>query len=118
MIPVDRLDAGEDAWPSGEALADALDAGHLLRVEPLGSSVEYGWMAAFAASVTDARPQARLAAALDGPGAFRRFKHALLDASAERERWFAFRDARLHAAAREWLAEHGIAPATEPRAPA
>jgi len=33
----------------------------------------------------------------------------------DRERWFAFRDGRLRAAARRWLAEHGIEATTAPR---
>ncbi|MCI0633274.1 MAG: UPF0158 family protein, partial [Actinobacteria bacterium] len=113
MVPVDRLGADDD-WPSEEELDDGLDAGHLIPVEPLGSSVEYGWMAEFTATVGDARLRDRLEVALDGRGAFRRFKNVLLDAPDERERWFAFRDARLHDAARDWLAEQGIEPTTPP----
>ena len=115
MVPVDPFGNGGDGWPSEEQLDAGLDAGHLIPVEPLGASVEYGWMAEFAASVTDARLRERLEVALDGRGAFRRFKHVLLGAPAECERWFAFRDARLCAAAREWLEEHDIEPTTMPR---
>ncbi|MBI2527310.1 MAG: hypothetical protein HYV93_15155 [Candidatus Rokubacteria bacterium] len=107
MVPVDRSGDGDD-WPSEDEIDAGLDAGHLIPVEPLGSRVEYGWMAEFAATVGDARLRDRLEIALDGPGAFRRFKHALLDSPTERERWFAFRDERLREAAREWLAEHGV----------
>jgi hypothetical protein len=113
MVPVDRL-GDDDAWPSEDELDAGLDAGHLIHVEPLGSSVEYGWMAEFASSVGAARLRERLEVALDGRGAFRRFKNVLLDFPAERERWFAFRDARLHVAAREWLEEHDIEPTTTP----
>ena len=113
MVPVDRLD-DEGTWPSGDEIDAGLDAGHLIPIEPLGSSVKYGWMAEFAASVADARLRDRLEVALAGRGAFRRFKNALLDALDERTRWFAFRDVRLHEAAREWLAEHGIEPTASP----
>lgn len=92
----------------------ALAAGHLIHVEPLGSRVEYGWMEEFAETVADARLRDRLEVALDGRGAFKRFKNVLLDFPEERERWFAFRDERLHAAAREWLRELGITPTTAP----
>jgi hypothetical protein len=112
MAPVDRFD--DDDWPSDEEIEAGLDAGHLLAIEPLGSSVEYGWMAEFAASVGNARLRERLDSAIAGRGAFRRFKAALLDHPAERERWFAFRDGRLWNVVREWLAEHGIEPATRP----
>ncbi len=114
MVPVDRLGAGGD-WPSEDELDAGLDAGHLIRVEPLGSRVEYRWMEEFAETVGDARLRDRLEVALDGRGAFRRFKNALLDFPAERERWFAFRDERLRAAAREWLVEQGIDPTTNAR---
>jgi hypothetical protein len=113
MVPVDRLGQDDD-WPSGEELEDGVDAGRLVGVEPLGSSVEYGWMAAFSETVADPRLRERLGVALGGRGAFRRFKGVLLGAPAERDRWFAFRDARLRAAAREWLARQGIEPTTPP----
>jgi hypothetical protein len=113
MVPIDRLD-DEGVCPSEDEIDAGLDAGHLIPIEPLGSSVEYGWMAEFAASVADARLRERLEAALDGRGAFRRFKHVLLDHPDERARWFALRDARLREAARAWLAEQGIEPATTP----
>jgi hypothetical protein len=106
----------EDDWPSPEDIDDGLAAGHLLAIEPLGARVEYTWMADFAATVTDGRLRDRLDIALDGRGAFRRFKNALRDHPAERERWFAFRDERLRAAAQEWLIDHEIEPTTNPPA--
>jgi hypothetical protein len=116
MVPVDRF-GDDDAWPSWEELHAGIRAGRLISVEPLGSSVEYGWMAEFAASVRDSRLRDRLEVALDGRGAFRRFKNVLLGDLAERPRWLAFRDRRLHAAAREWLTAHDIEPTTRPRGP-
>lgn len=115
IVPVDRLD-DDDAGLSEDEIAAGLDAGRLIHVEPLGSEVEYRWMAEFAGTVRDARLRDRLEVALDGRGAFRRFKNVVLDFPAERERWFAFRDDRLHAAAREWLGELGIEPMTAPPA--
>ena len=115
MVPIDRRD-DEGIWPSEDEIDAGLDAGHLIPIEPLGSSVEYGWMAEFAASVADARPRERLELAQAGRGAFRRFKNVLLDHPAERARWFAVRDARLREAAREWLAEQGI-PSRPPTPP-
>lgn len=109
MVPVDRLGV-DGEWPSEDEIDEGLDAGHLIHVEPLGSSVEYGWMAEFTATVGDARQRDRLEVALDGRGAFRRFKNVLLDAPAERERWFVFRSERLGAAAREWLGAQRIEP--------
>jgi hypothetical protein len=106
----------DDASLSEEELDTGLEAGHLIHVEPLGSRIEYGWMEEFAGTVGDDRLRDRLEIALDGRGAFRRFKNVLHDAPDESERWFAFRDDRLRAAAREWLAEHGIEPTTAPPA--
>ena len=112
MLPVG---GGEDEdSPSEEEIDAGLEAGHLVLVEPLGSSIEYGWMVEFADSVSDARLRDLLAVALDGRGAFRRFKDVLLDYQAQRERWFAFRDGRVRAAGFEWLAEQGLEPTTAP----
>lgn len=85
-----------------------LAEGRLIPIEPLPSSVEYGWMAEFAASVSNASLRHRLDHALSGRSAFRRFKDALISYPSEREVWFAFRGERLRAAAREWLEENGI----------
>ncbi len=113
MVPAHCLD-GDGDWPSEEEIDAGLAAGHLLHVEPLGSSVEYGWMAEFASTVGDARLRDLLEVALNGRGAFRRFKDVLHDHPAERERWFAFRDGQVRAAAREWLAENEIDATTAP----
>ena len=114
MVPVDR--ELSDDWPSEEDIDDGVDAGHLVPIEPLGSSVQYRWMAEFTATVADARLRDRLETALDGRGAFRCFKNALLQDLAVRDRWFAFRDERLRTAARDWLTWQGIEPTTAPRA--
>jgi Uncharacterised protein family (UPF0158) len=115
MVPIDRLDDDGDGLSKDEIDA-GLEAGRLIHVEPLGSKVEYRWRKEFAGTVRDARLRDQLEVALDGRGAFRRFKNVLLDFPAERERWFAFRDERLHATAREWLEELGIEPTTAPPA--
>lgn len=114
MVPVDRFVADGD-WPTEEEIDAGLEAGRLIHVEPLGSRGEYGWMEEFAETVGDERLRRRLEAALRGRGVFRRFKEVLLDFPRERERWFAFRDERVRAAARGWLAERGIEATTAPR---
>jgi hypothetical protein len=98
----------EDEADSG--LAD----GTLIAVEPLPSSVEYDWMAEFADTVPDNRLRQALQAALGRSRPFRRFKDALADYPRRREQWFAFRDARVREAMKEWLADNGIEPTTEP----
>jgi hypothetical protein len=67
-------------------------------------------MADFADIVTDHRLREMVDLALDGRGAFRRFKTALSDHAAERERWFAFRQERLEQEMMEWLADNDIEP--------
>jgi hypothetical protein len=95
--------------------AEEADAGladrTLIAVEPLPSSVEYGWMAEFANAVRDVRLRRALQEALGGGRPFRRFKDALAGRPGERERWFAFHDGRLRDYLREWLAAKGIEPA-------
>jgi hypothetical protein len=113
MLPIGRFGEDDD-WPSEEEIDAGLAAGHLIHVEPLGSSIEYGWMAEFAGAVGNAHLRDLLEVALDGRGAFRRFKDVLHDYPAQREAWFAFRDGQVRAAAREWLEENGIDPTTAP----
>jgi hypothetical protein len=92
---------GEDLDLSEDEANEGLAEGHLVPIEPLEASVEYGWMAEFAALVTNARLRDRLEVALNGRGVFRRFKDVLASDPAQRERWFRFRDARVREAIRE-----------------
>ncbi len=115
MIPADHFDDDGD-WPSQDEIEAGRASGRLLRVEPLGSDLEYGWMAAFASSVGDRRLRDRLEAALHGHGVFRRFKRVVQEHPEARQRWLAFCQDRLHQAARDWLAEHEIEATTAPRA--
>lgn len=101
------VDDGEDVL-SEEAVDAGLAAGWLLAVEPLESHEEYEWMVQFAGSVDDSRLRELLEVALDGRGAFRRFKDVLARWPKERERWYAFRDACLRNAMQEWLTAHEI----------
>lgn len=51
--------------------------------------------------------------AINGKGAFRRFKDVLLRYPEERERWFRFKDERMQERALEWLDCIGISPIEE-----
>lgn len=105
----------EEGGPISERMAQVgFDEGYLIPIDPLESSVEYGWMEEFTETVTESRLQGRLEASLGGRGAFRRFKDSLIDYPEERARWFAFRWERMIEAMREWLADNGIEPTTEP----
>ena len=76
-----------------------------LRVDPASSREQYRWMERFVSSVSEPALRERLLVAIDGKGAFRRFKDVLLAFPAERERWFSYRSDLLHFHIQTWL-EH------------
>ena len=81
-----------------------LDELDLLPIDPFPSYVWYADVADFAHGVSDSAAQRRLARALAGRGAFRRFKNELYEEYPELVSvWHAFRDARAHRRAVEWL---------------
>lgn len=67
------------------------------------SSDGYRLMCDFFGTVEDERLRELLAVALDGRGAFRRFKDVLAGYPEERERWFEFRDAAQDEDIEDWL---------------
>lgn len=76
---------------------------------PTESSREgYQDMVAFTESLEDENLKEKLWIALDGKGAFRRFKDVLLNYPEKREEWFKFQDERLEKRVREWLEENEI----------
>lgn len=78
----------------------------------LGSRVGYGDMTDFIDRVTDERLADRLRVAVQGKGAFRRFKDTLFDDEVWWSHWSTFSTERQLARARWWLAEAGLRPAT------
>jgi len=74
-------------------------------VDPASSREQYRWMERFVSSVPEGPLRDRLLIAIDGKGAFRRFKDVLLVFPAERERWFAYRADVLHFHIQTWV-EH------------
>jgi hypothetical protein len=101
---------GDDVGLSEEEVETGFAEGYLIPVEPISSRVEYGWMAEFAETVAGRILREMLDLALDGRGAFRRFKDVLSNYPAERERWFAFQQERFDQEMQEWLAENEIEP--------
>lgn len=81
-----------------------------MRIEPVSSREQYRWMERFIPMVEEPNLRDQLTSAIDGKGAFRRFKDVLMSYSAERERWFAFRSERLRVFMEAWLTAHGLAP--------
>jgi len=63
----------------------------------------YEDMQDFIATVEDEHFAELLDVAINGKGAFRRFKDVLLSYPGERERWFKFKDDRKQGRALEWL---------------
>lgn len=79
-----------------------------LRVDPVSSREQYRWMERFIATVDEPEFRDKLVRAIDGKGAFRRFKDVLMSYPVDRERWFAFRSDRLRSCMEAWLTAHGI----------
>jgi hypothetical protein len=102
-----------DQVEAGRQLAeiDEAEPGRYLQVPRADSREGYDDMQDFIATVSDEHLQELLGVAIQGRGAFRRFKDVLARHPAEQERWFDFQAARLDARAREWLAEEGCEPA-------
>ncbi|MBO6936146.1 MAG: hypothetical protein JJ863_14285 [Deltaproteobacteria bacterium] len=80
-----------------------------LKIDPVSSREQYRWMERFIDSVEDEKElQTKLTVAIDGKGAFRRFKDVLMSYPVQRERWFTFRSERLAACMKAWLTAHDI----------
>jgi len=85
-----------------------------LRIEPVSSREQYRWMERYIPMVEDKELQIKLTRAIDGKGAFRRFKDVLMSYGPERERWFSFRSERLRIFMEAWLNAHALNPVKRP----
>ena len=85
-----------------------------VRIEPAASREQYKWMERFVSGVTDEPLRERLVIAIDGKGAFRRFKDVLLNYPTERERWFSYRAELLHWAIQKWMEKEQLQPREGP----
>ncbi len=97
----------EYALETGEEDEETADPERWLAVHGEGSREGYGDMELFIASVEDAGRAERLAIAIKGRGAFRRFKDELACWPGELERWRALSEERQRGRARSWLAAAG-----------
>lgn len=91
----------------------ALDSEYV-RVEPVSSREQYRWMERFIPMVENEELKQKLMRAIDGKGAFRRFKDVLMGYVQEREQWFVFRSERLRVFMEAWLAAHAFKPVPRP----
>ncbi len=85
-----------------------------MRIEPVSSREQYRWMERFIPLVEDTELRQKLLHAIDGKGAFRRFKDVLMSFVEERERWFVFRSERLRVFMEAWLSSHALSPVLRP----
>jgi hypothetical protein len=97
-----------DTGIDGQTPVD-LDELDLVCIHPLPSWVWYQDMADFAEAISDERAGRRLLRAIDGKGAFRRFRNELHEEYPDLlPPWHAFRDARAARRAVEWLADNSL----------
>jgi len=85
----------------------AADPGYL-RVDPVSSREQYRWMERFIPMVENTELRGRLHQAIDGKGAFRRFKDVLMAHAEDREKWFTYRSERLKTFMDAWLQAHSL----------
>lgn len=81
-----------------------------LEIPQTESWVAYQDMESFIETVTPERLRLQLEAAIQGRGAFRRFKDVLAAHLSERERWFKFEDECIRHRAENWLFAENIEP--------
>jgi hypothetical protein len=93
--------------------ADQVERGYGMRyigVPEADPHESYRDMEDFVATIKDERLQDRLWRAIQGRGAFRRFKDVLADHFHEERRWFEYKDARLRQRVLDWIESQGIEP--------
>ena len=91
-----------------------VDGPYYVPIEPIPSRIQYQWLADFILTIDDEEARVRMEAAINGKGAFRRFKDILLTLPDERRRWFEFRDQMVRRRIIDWVGEQGISPVNEP----
>lgn len=97
-----------DTGIDGQTPVD-LDELDLVCIEPLPSHVWYQDMADFAERISDERAGRRLARAIQGKGAFRRFKNELHEDYPQLlPVWHAWADVRSKRRAVEWLVDNSL----------
>jgi hypothetical protein len=97
-----------DTGIDGQTPVD-LDDLDLVGIHPLPSWVWYQDMADFAGAITNEHAGRRLGRAIQGKGAFRRFKDELHEEYPDLlSAWYAFRDVRAKRRAVQWLADNSL----------
>jgi Uncharacterised protein family (UPF0158) len=107
VILISEYDDNAESSQRLQAIDEA-EAGRYLEVPHAESSDGYEDMQEFIDTVIDKPLRQLLEVAIQGKGAFRRFKDVLARDPAEQQRWFAFQTERADARVREWLADEGV----------
>jgi len=105
---------GIDVFVEPEEDMDFDDPDRWLLVHCEGSRAGYRDMTSFIADVEDPDVADRLSIAIEGRGAFRRFKGQLNRWPDLESTWYAYADERQRGRAREWLAGEGYCPVWGP----
>jgi hypothetical protein len=105
----------DDGGLDDEEEPDYDDRDKWLSVVSIGSRDGYRDMVRFIETVTDEHRADRLAIAIEGRGAFRRFRSVLDRWEDELDRWHVFSDDRKRGRARSFLADAGYRPAVPMR---
>lgn len=101
--------------PGDQRLAEVRQRGETYaEVMAIPSRIQYQWLDNFIAAIEDETLRARMEAAINGKGAFRRFKDILLTLPDERRRWFEFRDSEMRTRIVNWVTENGVEPTNGP----
>lgn len=108
-------ESGELVWLSEDMhskeraeIADRLDGEKWCEIDAPNSREVWNWMAAFAETVPSARLRELLEVALNGRGAFRRFKDVLRGEPAIEQQWFHYETEQMRSAIERWVAELGV----------
>lgn len=108
LVTGDVIRVFNDGDETTLTLEEAETSDAYLLIDPISSREQYRWMEEFIEVIEDATLKDKLNIAIDGKGAFRRFKDVLMGYPTERERWFAKRSAKLHTHMAKWLKEKNI----------
>jgi hypothetical protein len=84
------------------------ESGRYLRIPERGNGAAYQSMNDFIETVGDLPLKKELTSALNGKGAFRKFKDVLIRFPGERKRWHGFNAKAMKKESIEWLKSHGI----------
>lgn len=85
-----------------------LEGHDLVAIATISSDESYQDLMDFSTRVRDPRARDLLMRAIEGRGAFRRFKDTLFEFPDLRKHWFTFHDARMERRAIEWLRDEGL----------